>query len=198
MIKGKAWKYGDNVNTDVIFPGKYTYTVSDPEEMARHAMEDADPTFASRVTAGDIVVAGKNFGCGSSREQAASALKYAGVGAVVAVSFARLYFRNAVNLGLPVIVCLEAAAAAEAGEEMTIRFADGRIEVGGREIRNSLGRVMGEQTVADIMIKSLNVGAAWLSTQMGADIFGFRLWGIVDITSDIQVIVVSFNFFESN
>lgn len=131
-ITGRVWKFGDDVNTDVIFPGKYTYTVTDPHEMARHAMEDADPEFAARVRPGDIVVAGRNFGCGSSREQAASALKYAGVGAVVAVSFARLYFRNAVNLGLPVIVCPEVVAAAGAGDEMTIRFAAGRIELRGK------------------------------------------------------------------
>jgi 3-isopropylmalate/(R)-2-methylmalate dehydratase small subunit len=130
-VRGRVWKLGNDVNTDVIFPGKYTYTVTDPREIASHALEDADPTFASRVQEGDIVVAGRNFGCGSSREQAASALKYAGVGAVVAASFARIYFRNAINLGLPVIVCPEAAAAAEAGDEMTIRLADGLCEVRG-------------------------------------------------------------------
>jgi 3-isopropylmalate/(R)-2-methylmalate dehydratase small subunit len=130
-ITGRVWKFGDDVNTDVIFPGKYTYTVTDPQQMARHAMEDADPSFAARVRKGDIVVAGRNFGCGSSREQAASALKYVGVGAVVAASFARLYFRNAVNLGLPVIACPEAAAAAESGDDMTVRLADGVIELGG-------------------------------------------------------------------
>jgi len=130
-VRGRIWKFGDDVNTDVIFPGKYTYTITDPQEMARHAMEDADPEFAVKVEPGDIVVGGRNFGCGSSREQAVGALRYAGVGAIVAVSFARIYFRNAVNLGLPAIVCPEAAAAAQPGDEMTIRFTDGVIEVRG-------------------------------------------------------------------
>ena len=79
MNKGKVWKYGDNVNTDVIFPGKYTYVLMEPEEMAKHALEDLDPSFAAQVKTGDVIVAGRNFGCGSSREQAASCLKYAGV-----------------------------------------------------------------------------------------------------------------------
>lgn len=103
IIKGKIWKYGDDINTDVIFPGKYTYTVSDPQEMAKISLEDLDPTFAQNVKPGDIIVAGKNFGCGSSREQAAFCLKYAGVGAIIARSFSRLYFRNCINAGLPAL-----------------------------------------------------------------------------------------------
>jgi len=103
MIRGKVWKYGDDVNTDVIFPGRYTYQPMQPEEMAEHALEDLDSTFASSVETGDIIVAGRNFGCGSSREQAATCLKAAGVAAVVAPSFSRLFFRNAINAGLPVI-----------------------------------------------------------------------------------------------
>jgi len=110
-IRGNVWKYGDDVNTDVIFPGKYTYTISDPEEMARHALEDLDPDFVGRVQPGDIIVAGKNFGCGSSREQAATCLKYAGVGAIIAVSFARIFYRNAINQGLPALSVPEAAGA---------------------------------------------------------------------------------------
>jgi 3-isopropylmalate/(R)-2-methylmalate dehydratase small subunit len=133
ILTGRVWKFGDDVNTDVIFPGKYTYTVTDPKEIASHAMEDANPRFASEVKAGDIVVGGSNFGCGSSREQAASCLVYAGVGAVVARSFARLYFRNAVNLGLPIVVCPEAVDVAREGDEMTIRLAEGKIAVRGKE-----------------------------------------------------------------
>ena len=98
VIRGKAWVSGDDVNTDVIFPGRYLH-IFEPEEMAKHAMEDADPDFLKNLNPGDVVVAGKNFGCGSSREQAATCLKGAGVGAVVAGSFARLYFRNAINQG---------------------------------------------------------------------------------------------------
>lgn len=102
MIKGKAWKYGDDINTDVIFPGRYL-ALTDPNEMAKHAMEDLDSEFVNKVREGDIVVAGRFFGCGSSREQAVTCLKYVGVSAVVAESFARLFFRNAVNLGMPVV-----------------------------------------------------------------------------------------------
>ena len=119
-LSGRAWVYGDNVNTDVIFPGKYTYTISDPAEMARHALEDLDPTFAGAVQQGDIIVAGKNWGCGSSREQAATCLRAAGVQAIIAASFARIFFRNAVNNGLLPIACPEAAAVIQPGEVVTV------------------------------------------------------------------------------
>jgi 3-isopropylmalate/(R)-2-methylmalate dehydratase small subunit len=128
MSKGRVWKYGDDVNTDVIFPGKYTYSILDPEEMAEHALEDLDPVFAREVKRGDIVVAGNNFGCGSSREQAATCLKSAGVQAVIAKSFARIFFRNAINQGLPVIQCSEAVDNIEDREEIVIDFSRGRIE----------------------------------------------------------------------
>jgi len=132
MNKGRVWKYGDNVNTDVLYPGRYTYQILKPEDMAKHALEDLDPEFASGVRPGDVIVAGKNFGCGSSREQAAACLKYAGVQAVVARSFARIYFRNAINLGLPVIQSEEACDALEKGDAIEIDFARG-------EIRSSRG-----------------------------------------------------------
>jgi 3-isopropylmalate dehydratase small subunit len=124
-ISGFVWKYGDNINTDVIFPGKYTYTVTDPAEMARIAMEDLDPEFAKGVQPGDVVVAGRNFGCGSSREQAAFCLKYAGVGAIVAKSFSRLYFRNCINAGLPVITLQETPDVMIRGERVEIDFNKG-------------------------------------------------------------------------
>ncbi len=130
LIRGRVWKYGDNVNTDVMFPGKYTYTVTDPAEIARHALEDLDPQFAMHVRAGDIVVGGRNWGCGSSREQAAACLKYAGVGAVIAVSFARIYFRNAINLGLPAITCPEAVLALRPGETAEIDLVRREIRCG--------------------------------------------------------------------
>jgi len=128
MSEGKVWKYGDDVNTDVIFPGKYTYSVLDPEEMAKHALEDLDPEFVGKVQPGDIVVAGKNFGCGSSREQAATCLKYAGVQSVIAKSFARIFFRNAINQGLPVVQCGDAVDNIESGEEISIDFSRGVIQ----------------------------------------------------------------------
>ena len=126
-VKGKAFRYGHDVNTDVIFPGKYTYTVKDPAEMAAHALEDLDPEFAKAVKRGDIVVAGRNFGCGSSREQAATCLKYAGVGAVVAASFSRLFFRNAINAGLPLVQNERAHEWIEKGEEVAIDFEKGKL-----------------------------------------------------------------------
>jgi 3-isopropylmalate/(R)-2-methylmalate dehydratase small subunit len=127
MIRAKVWRYGDDVNTDVIFPGRYTYTVTDPGEIASHALEDLDPTFAKDVKPGDIVVGGKNFGCGSSREQAALCLKYAGVAAVVAASFARIFFRNAVNAGLPTVACPEAVPHINGGDEISIDFEAGKL-----------------------------------------------------------------------
>jgi 3-isopropylmalate/(R)-2-methylmalate dehydratase small subunit len=132
IIEGKVWKYGDDVNTDVIFPGKYTYTVTDPKEIASHALEDLDPRFAEEVQPGDVIVAGKNFGCGSSREQAATCLKYAGVGAVVAASFSRLFFRNAINAGLPLVQSREAAEAIPAGAKVRIDLEKGELHWEGR------------------------------------------------------------------
>jgi 3-isopropylmalate/(R)-2-methylmalate dehydratase large subunit len=120
VLSGRAWVYGDDVNTDQIFPGKYTYTVRDPFEMARHALEDLDASFASSVGAGDIIVAGSNWGCGSSREQAVTCLRAAGVRVIIAASFARIYFRNAVNNGLLPLVCPEAAEHVTSGDTVTV------------------------------------------------------------------------------
>jgi 3-isopropylmalate/(R)-2-methylmalate dehydratase small subunit len=127
MSHGIVWKYGDNVNTDVIFPGRYTYQIMPPEEMAKHALEDLDPGFAAEVKPGDVIVAGKNFGCGSSREQAAACLRAAGIQAVVARSFARIYFRNAINLGLAVLQSDEAVDALETGDHVDIDLLRGEI-----------------------------------------------------------------------
>ena len=116
QISGRAWKYGDDDNTDVIFPGKYTYTLTERDEIADHALEDLDPDFAEHVEPGDLIVAGRNWGCGSSREQAATCLVYNGVGAVIAESFSRIFYRNALNNGLLVIVCPQAAQAIARGD----------------------------------------------------------------------------------
>lgn len=132
MSQGKVFKYGDDVNTDVIFPGKYTYTISDPKEMAAHALEDLDPEFVNKVGPGDVIVAGRNFGCGSSREQAAVCLREAGVGAVVARSFARIFFRNAINAGLPVLVCPDAVDALKSGDTVSVDLAAGVLAFGER------------------------------------------------------------------
>ena len=128
IIKGKVHKYGDNINTDVIFPGRYTYKLMEPEEMAKHALEDLDPGFPEKVKPGDVLVAGRNFGMGSSREQAVLCLKYAGIAAIIAASFARIYFRNAINSGLPVIQSPEVVEAVEDGDEIEIDFSTGKIK----------------------------------------------------------------------
>ncbi len=122
ILLGRVWKYGDDVNKDVIFQGKYTYTITEPKEQAKHALEDLDPTFVQRVQPGDIIVGGKNWGNGSSREQAVGCLKYSGVTAIIAKSFARIYFRNAVNNGLVPVVCPPAVDAIQNGETVEINL----------------------------------------------------------------------------
>lgn len=123
---GKVYKYGDNVDTDVIIPARYL-NVPDPMELAKHCMEDIDIDFAKKVNKGDIIVANKNFGCGSSREHAPIAIKASGVSCVIAETFARIFYRNAINIGLPIIECPEAAKAIEAGDEVEIDFDSGMI-----------------------------------------------------------------------
>ncbi len=125
-LKGKVHKFGDDINTDEIIPARYLYT-SDPGELAKHAMEDADPEFVRKMKPGDFVVAGKNFGCGSSREHAPVALKAGGVAAVIAGSFARIFYRNAFNMGLPILESPEGAAALKTGDEITVDLDTGEI-----------------------------------------------------------------------
>ena len=126
-IKGPAIKFGNNVDTDVILPGKYLILV-DPNELAKHALESLDLNFPEKAKKGVILVGGNNFGCGSSREQAPLALKYAGVKCVLAESFARIFFRNAINIGLPVIECKGISNAVETGNQLVIDFEDSKIE----------------------------------------------------------------------
>ena len=127
QAKGSVFKYGDNVDTDVIIPARYLNS-SDPVELATHCMEDIDKEFVKKVKKGDIIVADKNFGCGSSREHAPIAIKAAGVSCVIAETFARIFYRNAINIGLPIIECPEAAAAIEAGDEVEVDFDSGTIK----------------------------------------------------------------------
>ena len=124
--QGTVFKYGDNVDTDVIIPARYLNS-SDPKELATHCMEDIDKDFVKKVNAGDIIVANKNFGCGSSREHAPIAIKAAGVSCVIAETFARIFYRNAINIGLPIIECPEAAKAISAGDEVKVDFDSGVI-----------------------------------------------------------------------
>lgn len=123
---GTVHKYGDNVDTDVIIPARYLNT-ADPAELAKNCMEDIDKEFVTRVKAGDIMVAGKNFGCGSSREHAPIAIKASGISCVIAENFARIFYRNAINIGLPIIECKEASEEIAAGDEVDIKFDTGEI-----------------------------------------------------------------------
>lgn len=125
-LKGRIFKFGDNIDTDVIIPARYLNTTS-PEELAAHLMEDADPEFPKKVKKGDIIVAGKNFGCGSSREHAAIAIKGAGVPIVIAESFARIFFRNAFNTGLP-LVKLESTSSFKTGDEVEVDLEEGWVK----------------------------------------------------------------------
>lgn len=126
MIKGKAIKYGDNVDTDVIIPARFL-TSSDPKTLALHCMEDLDKSFSKRVKKGDVMVAGKNFGCGSSREHAPIAIKESGISLIIAESFARIFYRNAINIGLSIIECAEAASEIEEGDEIEVDINKGFI-----------------------------------------------------------------------
>jgi 3-isopropylmalate/(R)-2-methylmalate dehydratase small subunit len=129
----KVWKYGDDINTDMLFPGKYTYTCSTAEEVKPHLLEDLDSEFAGSVQAGDLLMAGSNFGCGSSREQPVLGLKAVGITAVVAKSFARIFYRAAINQGLVLIEAPEAVDAYSGGDEVSLDVEGGKISVGGTE-----------------------------------------------------------------
>ena len=126
-VSGPAIKFGKNIDTDVILPGKYLVLV-DPYDLAKHALEGLDPDFPDKAKKGVIIVGGKNFGCGSSREQAPLALKYSGVKCIIAESFARIFFRNAINIGLPVSECKGISAAVDNGDELTVDFEAGTIQ----------------------------------------------------------------------
>ena len=125
--KGRVFKYGDNVDTDVIIPARYL-AIQDKKELAAHCMEDIDKEFTGNVKAGDIMVAGANFGCGSSREHAPMVIKESGISCVIAKTFARIFFRNAINIGLPIIECREASEGIQAGDEVEIDFDSGLIK----------------------------------------------------------------------
>ena len=125
-LQGKVWKYGDNIDTDVIIPARYLVT-TDPRALAAHCMEDIDAAFAEGVQPGDIIVGGTNFGCGSSREHAPISIKGAGVSCIIAESFARIFFRNAINIGLPILESAEAARDAEKGDTLSVDLTSGLI-----------------------------------------------------------------------
>ena len=148
MYTGKVYKYGDNVDTDVIIPARYLNAPS-PDELAKHCMEDIDASFAGKVQPGDIIVGGANFGCGSSREHAPIAIRACGVRCVIAASFARIFYRNSINIGFPILECPEAAAAIQNGDQVSVDFDSGLIrdETTGAEFRATalppfIGRIM--------------------------------------------------------
>lgn len=132
IFKGKVWKFGDNIDTDAIIPARYL-TTSDPQALAVHCMEDADPHFVARMNKGDVILGGENFGCGSSREHAPISIKAAGVSCVIAKSFARIFYRNAFNMGLPIFESRELVDAIQAGEEITVDSSAGTITVSGSD-----------------------------------------------------------------
>lgn len=148
-VKGHVHKYGDNVDTDVIIPARYL-AIQDKKELSQHAMEDIDKDFVKNVKPGDIVVARKNFGCGSSREHAPIVIKESGVGCVIADTFARIFFRNAINIGLPILECPDAAEAINAGDEVEVDFDTGKIT------DVTTGRVFSAQPFPEFMQKIIN------------------------------------------
>jgi len=150
MLKGKAFKFGDNISTDLISPGRYFHLRSDLPELAKHAMEDADPSFTSKIKPGDFIVAGKDFGLGSSREHAPLVIKMSGVSAVLAKSVARIFFRNAFNIGLPVLIC--DTDKINDGDELEIDLEAGSIK------NLSTGAELTFGKIPEVMLKILNEG----------------------------------------
>lgn len=148
---GHVFKYGDNVDTDVIIPARYL-NATKGEELARHCMEDIDKEFIQKVQKGDIIVANKNFGCGSSREHAPLAIKCAGVSCVIAETFARIFYRNSINIGLPIIECVEAARSIEAGDEVEVDFDSGMIT------NKTKGETYQGQSFPEFMQKIISAG----------------------------------------
>ena len=147
--KGHVHKYGDNVDTDVIIPARYL-AIQDKKELSQHAMEDIDKDFVKNIKPGDIIVAGKDFGCGSSREHAPIVIKESGVGCVIADTFARIFFRNAINIGLPILECPDAAEAINAGDEVEVDFDTGKIT------DVTTGKVFNAQPFPEFMQKIIN------------------------------------------
>ena len=150
VLKGKSFKFGDDISTDLIAPGRLFHLRSNLPQLARHVLEDADPGFAGKVKPGDFVVGGRNFGLGSSREHAPAILKLAGVGAVLAKSFARIFFRNSINVGLPVLVCVTDKIGD--GDQLEIDLSKGKVK------NITRGTELGFNPLPDVMIKILNDG----------------------------------------
>lgn len=153
QCKGRVWKYGDNVDTDVLYPGQYL-VYFDPEEVGKHALEGLDPEFSRKIARGDILVAGANFGCGSAREQAARTLKYAGISLVIADSFARTFFRNAIAIGLPVIEYPQATEVFQEGDCLDVEVDTGKIK------NLTTGRTIQAARMPELLLTMLEQGGA--------------------------------------
>jgi 3-isopropylmalate/(R)-2-methylmalate dehydratase small subunit len=151
IIKGKTFIFGANIDTDQIYPGRYL-ELTDPEDVGKHAMEGADPNFLKEFKTGDVIVASTNFGCGSSREQAAVALKAIGVGAVLADSFARIFYRNAINLGMPLLVCPKIHDLVKKGDSLRVNLVTGEV------VNESTGAKAQAQPLSDYVMKILESG----------------------------------------
>lgn len=164
MLKGKAWKFGDDISTDHIAPGRYFHLRSDLPELAKHVLEDADPDFASKMSPGDFVVGGRNFGLGSSREHAPTIIKLSGVSAVLAKSFARIFFRNSINVGLPVLIC--DTDKIDPGDELEVDLEAGKIN----DLTN--GQQLEFKPLPPTMIRILDDGGLLAHIQKHGD---FRL-----------------------
>jgi len=166
-LEGNVWKYGDNIDTDVIIPARYLNT-TDPKALALHCMEDADQSFAKEVQPGDIIVGGRNFGCGSSREHAPISIKGAGVSCIVAESFARIVFRNAINIGLPILESPQAARDAQKGDRLSIDLVAGTIT------NQRTGQVYQASPYSETVLQIINAGGLVPYTRniLGIDITG--------------------------
>ena len=150
ILKGRSFKFGDDISTDLIIPGKYAHLRSDLPELAKHVMEDADPTFAEKVKSGDFIIGGKNFGLGSSREHAPLVIKMAGVSAILAKSVARIFFRNAINQGLPILIC--DTDKIDAGDEIEVNLTRGIATDLTKNIQLTFGKI------PEVMLDILNEG----------------------------------------
>lgn len=159
-VQGKVFKFKDNVDTDVIIPARYLNT-ADPEELALHCMEDIDPNFVKKVKKNDLIVAGWNFGCGSSREHAPLAIKEAGVGCAIAKSFARIFYRNSINIGMPILECKEAVDGIEEGDEVHVDFKTGVIH----DLSN--GKSWQAEPFPEFIQKIIDAGGLMLSIREG-------------------------------
>lgn len=150
VLQGYVHKFGDDINTDLIISGKYKFKTMDIDELSRHLMEDLDPFFYERVKPGDFIVGGRNFGCGSSREQAPLVIKHSGIGAVLAISFSRIFYRNSINIGLPLIEC--DTEGMDTGDELVVDFVQGRIFNRSKEVE------IGIMSPPGFMLEILNSG----------------------------------------